>query len=213
MRKLHFKSRLLIFVFFFTSIFTQNVSAQIDRIERERAKDMLKTLVKKIEKEYFDPNLRGIDLKAKEQVALKRIDQAKTLGQAFGIIAQIFLDFNDSHLTFYPPSRAAKFDYGWRAMMIGDACFVNMVKPKSNAHKNGLKAGDQLISVNGFRPTRKEFWKMQYFYYTLSPQMKMKLVVKSPNSTPREVLIDTKITKTKRRVDLTNSNDFSEYIQ
>ena len=198
----------LVSAFFATTSF-----GQIDRIAKGRAKDMLKNVVNQIEKNYHDPNFKGIDLKAKRKEAEKEIDKATSLGQAFGIIAQLLLNFDDSHLTFYPPSRPAKIEYGWRMKMIGDKCFVVAVKPKSDAHKKGLKAGDQIIAVNGFRPTRKEMWKMEYFYYILNPQTRLKLAVASPGGAPRQLVINTKITKLNRIIDLTSSTGFSEYLR
>jgi carboxyl-terminal processing protease len=124
------------------------------------------------------------------------------MGQAFGIIAQAVLELNDSHTTFYPPSRSAKFEYGWRWQMIGDKCFVTAVKPKSDAEKQGLKAGDEVLEVEGFRPNRKEMWKMDYYYNALSPRQGLKLKVKSPDGEPRELNIAAKVTQLRASLDL-----------
>jgi carboxyl-terminal processing protease len=205
-----------IFAFTFLALFflsVQNVSAQLDRIEKDRAKGMLKEVVNQIESNYYDPNFRGIDLKAKEKEAIEKINNATSLGQAFGIIAQVLLDFEDSHTFFIPPARAAKIEYGWKMQMIDDKAFVYAVKPKSDAHEKGLKAGDLVLSVNGFRPTRKDLWKMDYYYYSINPQTKMKMLIQSPGNEPREIIIDTKVVQTKRVVDLTDSIDFNSFIR
>ena len=213
MKKMYYKT---IFVFALLLIFHlagQVSFAQLDRIERGRAKDMLKTVVKKVEKKYYDPELRGLDLDARVKAAEDKIDKAATLGQAFGIIAQVLLDFNDSHTSFIPPRRAVKFEYGWNMTMIGDKCYIFAVKPKSDAHKKGLKAGDLVLSVNGFRPNRSELWKMNYFYYQLNPQAGMKLVVQSPGEKPREIITKTKINKITRRLNVNNSIDLNEILR
>ncbi|MCB1025011.1 MAG: PDZ domain-containing protein, partial [Acidobacteria bacterium] len=207
-------SRSLIFsIIAFFLLSNQSTFGQFDRIERGRVKDMLKTVVKQIEKNYYDPNFHGIDLEAREKLANEKLDNATSLGQAFGIIAQLFLDFNDSHLVFYPPDRAMTIEYGWRIIMVGDKCFVSAVKPESDAHKKGLKTGDQVLSVNGFRPTRNEMWKMEYFYYALSPQSKVNLAVQSPNEEPRELIVETKVKNLKRVTDLTSDMGINEYLR
>ena len=191
----------------------QNTFAQIDRIEKDRAKAMLRNVVNDIEDNYYDSNYKGLDLKAKEKAAMERIGKSKTLGEAFGIIAQVLLDFEDSHTFFVPPSRPVKIEYGWKMQMIGDKAFIYAVKPKSDAHKKGLRTGDMIISVNGFRPTRKDLWKINYYYYSINPQTKMQLVVQSPDGKNKTLVINTKIKKTKRVVDLTQSIDFSDFLR
>lgn len=213
MKKIYYKTTLVFALLLVFHLAGQVSFAQLDGIERGRAKDMLKTVAKQVEKKYYDPQLRGIDLDAKVKAAEDKIDKAANLGQAFGIIAQVLLDFNDSHTSFIPPRRAVKFEYGWNTIMIGDKCYIFAVKPKSDAHKKGLKAGDLVLSVNGFSPNRSELWKMNYFYYQLNPQAAMKLVVQSPGEKPKEIITQTKINKITRRLNVNNSVDLSEILR
>lgn len=181
-------------------LFTTNsyVAQSLDRIERGRAKDMLNTIKKEIKSNYYDPTFHGIDLDARFKIAEEKLDKAASLGQAFGIIAQAVLELNDSHTIFFPPSRAAKFEYGWRMQMIGEKCFVTAVKPKSDAAAKGLKIGDEVLSVEGFRPTRKEMWKINYYYNALSPRLGLNIKVQSPGAKePRELNIAAKVTQLK----------------
>lgn len=185
-------------------IFSVNLSfaQKLDSLERGRAKDMLNAIKSEIKSKYFDPTFRGIDLDTRFKAASESIDKATSMGQAFGIIAQVVLELNDSHTTFIPPSRAAKFEYGWRWQMIGDKCIVTAVKPKSDADKQGLKIGDEVLEVEGFRPNRKEMWKIDYYYYSLSPRAGLKLKVKSPDGEPRELNIAAKVTQLKASLSL-----------
>ena len=187
----------VIFVIFLSSAAISN-SQTLDRIERGRAKDMLNAVKSEIKSKYYDPTFHGIDIDARFKIAGEKLDSATSLGQAFGIIAQAVLELNDSHTTFFPPSRAAKFEYGWRMQMIGDRCFVTAVKPKSDAEKQGLKIGDEILSIEGFRPNRKEMWKINYYYNALSPRAGLNLKVQSPDARePRELNIASKVTKIK----------------
>lgn len=169
---------------------------KMDRIERERMKDMLKNIKKQVEKNYYDPNFKGIDLEARFKQAEERLKQVETTGQAFGVIAQVLIEFNDSHLYFSPPATNLDIEYGWRMLMVGDNCYIYTVKPETDAAAKGLKPGDQILSIEGFRPTRSELWKMNYYYNVLSKRQKMRMTVLSPGAAqPRELEIESKIKK------------------
>ncbi|MCO6509908.1 MAG: PDZ domain-containing protein [Aridibacter famidurans] len=186
---------------------------QLDSIDKGRAKDMLTNVVKSLKKNYYDPNLRGLDIDAKVSSAMERIDNAKSLAEAFGIIGQVLLDFDDSHTRFYPPTRAVKFEYGWKLRMVGEKCFVISVMPGSDAEKAGLKTGDEVLALNNFRPNRRDLSKMMYYYYAINPQAQVALTVKSPSGETRQVLSKTKINKRPRFLNLTSSIDWNEYYR
>lgn len=197
MKILRLSSFLLLTVFCVFSIF-QSVAAQpkMDRIEKERVKSMLKNIKNAVKKEYYDPNFHGIDIEARFKAAEERLDQVTTLGQALGVIAQVLLDFNDSHLYFLPPATNLDVEYGWRMQMFGENCFVTQVKPKSDAEAKGLKVGDQILSIEGFRPTRKDLWKINYYFNIISKRPGLRLSVLSPrDEQPRELQIESKIKK------------------
>lgn len=171
------------------------VSAQgLDRFDRDNARAMLTAMKDDLKKNYYDPTLKGVNLDERFKQAEEQIKNATTRDQLMVIVAQTMLDFNDSHTFFVPPARAAKIQYGWEMRMIGEAAFVTAVKPKSDAEAKGLKPGDEVLAVDGYRPTRDNMWKMSYRYYTLMPARGMKLVVKSPaDSQPRDIEVLAKI--------------------
>lgn len=198
----------------FVGLTQQPLRAQaFDRIERERAETMLNVIKGEIKKNYYDANYRGIDVDARFKVAEEKIKQATTLGQAFGVIAQALLDFNDSHTFFQPPPRPVRVEYGWQMQAIGNECYVSAVKPGSDAEAKGLKPGDLLISIDGFKPSRKELWKMEYFYYTLSPRPGMRLIVQSPGQQPRELEVLAKVKQGKRVLNLSSTIDLNDLIR
>ncbi|HKP68901.1 MAG TPA: S41 family peptidase [Pyrinomonadaceae bacterium] len=185
-----------------------------DRIERERFKSMLNNIKNAVKKNYYDTNYHGIDVDARFQKAQARLDEVTSTGQANAVIAQALIDFNDSHLYYLPPPTTVDVQYGFRIKMIGDGAFVTSVKPKSDAEKKGLKAGDRILSFEGFNPSRKELWKMIYFYYTLSPRTKVRLGVVHANSTePVEIEVAAKMTQKKRTLDLTNYFDVNDLLR
>ena len=162
--------------------------------DRDNAEAMLRAAKEDLKKYYYDSSLRGIDLEAKFNEAEEKLKQANTRDQLVIVIAQALLDLNDSHTFFVPPSRAAKVQYGWEMQMIGENAYVTAVKPRSDAEAKGLKPGDEILAVDGFRPNRDNMWKMYYRYYALMPARSIRLVVKSPGaSESKEVDVLAKI--------------------
>jgi carboxyl-terminal processing protease len=183
----------------------------LNRIERERAQTMLGVIKGELKKNYYDPNFKGVDIEARFKQADEKLKQATSLGQAFGIVAQALLDLNDSHTVFVPPSRPVRIQHGWRMQMIGDKAYIVAVRPGSNAEKQGLKRGDLVLSVENFRPTRKELWKMDYYYHTLSPRPGLRVVVQSPGGEPRQLDIAANVKQEKTVMNL--FSDFNELIR
>lgn len=175
----------------------------LSNYDREAGRQMLQMIRLDIEKDYYDPSFRGINLQERFSQADERIKNAKSNGEIFGVIAQALLDFDDSHLFFIPPGRVASVEYGWQMQAIGDKCYVIAVKPGSDAEAKGLKRGDLILSIDGFTPTREVMWKMQYYYYTLRPKPGMRLVVQSPESAPRQLDVLAKIQQGKKQLNLT----------
>jgi len=165
-------------------------------------RNVLKVIKKDIEKRYYDPTFRGIDLDDQFKKAEEKINSATSSSQVLGIIAEAVLALNDSHTKFYPPERANRIEYGWQMQMIGDNCYVVAVKPGSDAEAKGLTIGDHIMSIDGFAPTRDIMWKMQYAYYTVRPRRGMQLVVQGPNGQRRQLDVMAKITQRPRQLSL-----------
>ncbi|MBA3805548.1 MAG: PDZ domain-containing protein [Acidobacteria bacterium] len=187
--------------------------AQSARLERERGHVMLNSIKAEIKSNYYDPTFRGMDLDARFKEADEKIKTATSISEIFGIIAQAVVDLEDSHTLFLPPERASRTEYGWRVQMIGAKCYIVAVQPGSDAEAKGLKPGDQVLSLNGYTPTRDDLWKMQYTYYALKPQTSLQFVVQSPGGQPRELEVMSKVTTRKRVLDLTGSGATTDVNQ
>lgn len=169
--------------------------------DRDNAQAMLKAAKEDIKKNYYDPTFRGIDIETRFKEAEQKLKTATTRDQLMIIVAQTMLEFNDSHTFFLPPTRAARFEYGWEMLVIGDKTFITAVKPKSDAEAKGVKPGDRIVAVDGYAPSRDNLWKMYYRYYTLMPTRSIKLSLQSPGETePRPVEVLAKVTPGKAAV-------------
>lgn len=153
---------------------------------RNRGLEILSEVKAMVEEKYYDPSYHGIDLEKSFKTAREEIKKSERNGQVYGIIAQFLLDFDDSHLFFLPPDRVLSVDYGFKMKMIGDSCYVSAVKKGSDAEAQGVKPGDLIYSLETFEPTRESLWKLQYFYYRLSPQPVVRLVIQNPDKTLRQ---------------------------
>jgi len=188
-------------------IISQSISSQ----DRDRGIIMLKAARDDIRKNYYDPAFRGIDLDARTKLAEERIKQAKSNGEMFGIIAQMLLEFNDSHTVFVPPPRSARIEYGWQVQTFGDDCYVIAVKAKSDAEAKGLKPGDKVIKIDGISPNRSNLWIYNYLYNALSPRPVVNVEVQSPGEQPRQLELKAKIQNGKKVFDLTDTFDLNAY--
>jgi C-terminal processing protease CtpA/Prc len=194
----------------FRSTYSQSLS-----LDRDRGHNVLENIKNDIKKNYFDPQFRGIDLEARFKIADEKIKQATGLGQIFGIIAQVLVEFNDSHTRFLPPQWSAQTEYGWQMQIIGDKCYVTAVKPGSDAELKGLKAGDVIHAVNKYRPTRDTLKTLRYIYYTLSPQKGLQVVAQSPGGEPRQLDLMAKVRQGKQVINLTEigESDINDFIR
>lgn len=158
---------------------------QISKLDRGRAEDILDITVKEVKKHYYDPALHGLDLEARAKEAKTRIADAQSLGQAFTAIGWMLDGLNDSHTYFIPPMHTIRTEYGWRMQMIGDSCFVTQVRPGSDAESKGLKRGDQVTEVNGFRLMRADYAKYEYVFNILRPLPGLHVAVRLPDGAQR----------------------------
>ena len=175
------------------------------KAEREQARAMLSTLKHELQKNYYDPTFHGMDLEGRFKAANEKLDQAVSLAQLLGIVGQVLLDLNDSHTFFLPPGRTYQTDYGWQMQAIGDRVFVVAVKPGSDAEAKGLKAGDEVYSVDGLQPTRDNMWKLRYLYQAIRPRPGMRVIVLRPDGKQDQLDVAARIRQGKKLLDLTAS--------
>jgi C-terminal processing protease CtpA/Prc len=190
--------------------------AQSVSLDRDRSRTMLNTIKDEIKKNYYDPNYHGLDLETHFKAVDEKLKQANNLDQMFSLIGQALMDFEDSHTVFFPPQRTGRTDYGWKMQLIGDEVYVTAVKPKSDAEKKGLKPGDRIAALGGYKLTRDSLRKLLYIYYVLRPQPGMRLMVQVPNEAePRQVDVVAKIEHGKQVLDLseTGDTDIGDFIR
>ena len=182
-------------------------------LQRDEALRMLKDVDEKVSKEYYDATYHGLNLDARYKEAEQKISEAQSLSDAFGVIAWFLDALNDSHTFFVPPRRPFLVEDGWEAGFIGDTCMITAVKEGSDAASKGLKPGDQLMAIEGFRPSRTNWWKLTYAFHSLSPRSGIKLTVVSPGSQPRDLTAMSTVHELPRKYDWRNGIDVWNVIR
>jgi C-terminal processing protease CtpA/Prc len=187
--------------FLFTALLLASLSParaqSLGPYDRDNARAMLSMVKDDLKSNYYDQTFHGLNLDERFKEAEAKLKLATTRDQLVTIVAQTLVDLNDSHTFLIPPSRAARIEYGWQMQMVGDSCYVTAVKPQSDAESKGLKAGDRIMMIDGFKPTRANFWKMLYRYYALMPARSVRMVVQSPaDPEPRQIDISSKVQET-----------------
>jgi C-terminal processing protease CtpA/Prc len=131
--------------------FAQN----FDRVDRDAAQTMLKDVSNDVSKKYFDANLRGLDWAAQVKKAQENIDKATDMGEAIAQIAGLLQLLHDSHTFFLPPGRANTVEYGWKFKIVGSQTYITEVRAGSDADRQGVHLGDEVLAINGFKVNRE----------------------------------------------------------
>jgi C-terminal processing protease CtpA/Prc len=186
----------------------------MSNLDRNRVLEMLDNVSKDVQKHYYDPELHGLDWDAKVAEAKGRIKKETSLGMAFAYVAWALDGLNDSHTFFLPPQRPLRHDYGFQTEMIGDQCYVTRVRPGSDAEAKGVRAGDEVLAIEGYRPNRQILWKMDYRFRVLRPQPDLQLALRDPAGHQRQVVVTAKIVELKRLTDVAGGGaDFWDLIR
>ena len=211
-----FTRKLLIAAFLAFVVITPITTAQAQKVEgkdRDRGPDMLRIIKDKLKKNYYDPNLRGMDVDLRFKTASDKIKEATSVGQIFGTIAQVLIELDDSHTFFLPPSRSYETEYGWTMKIVGDRCYVATVDKGSDAEAKGVKPGDEVLEAGGYQVNRATLWKLQYLYNTLRPQPGMSVSLRSPNGQERKLDLMAKQIQGRRIINLTDYNEWMNIVR
>ena len=158
--------------------------------ERNQVEVMLSQVARDVPKHYYDPKLHGVDWQAKISQAREQIKQEKSLNLAMAHVAAALDSLNDSHTYLIPPSRPYTLDHGWTIQMIGDKCYVTRVRPNGDADTHGVKPGDQLVAINGYRIGRENLRKIEYAFNILRPLPELTVTLRDPQGAMRKAVLE-----------------------
>ncbi len=159
---------------------------------RNMFRDWLDAMKDAIKEDYYDSKYHGIDLDARFNEAKAQIKSLNYDWQMFQVLAQVLMDFNDSHTYLVLPKRKDHFDYGFNMQIVGADCLVTAVTKGSDAEKAGLQVGDTIIRVGNIEPDRDNLWKILYVLY-LTPPDTLELTVRKDDSPEKTIKVKAKI--------------------
>lgn len=163
--------------------------------ERQQLHTMLKDVDSSIRKHFYDDGLNGVDWDTKVRQTDAILEKSTSAQQALAEIAALVDTLQDAQTIFVPPTRTYRNDYGFLLQIIADHCYVIRVRPGSDAEARGIRAGDQILAVDGYTPTRNNIWRLYYILNLLSPQPLLKLKLADTNGVSREVTISSHVTR------------------
>lgn len=184
---------------------------QYTAVERDQAQAMLRDVADDVKRHYFDP-LALNDWDARVLATKEKIEHSDSINQALSHIAALLDSLNDSHTFFLPPARPYRNDYGFQMQMVGDRCLVTHVRPGSDADMKGVKPGAEIVTVDGYAPTREDVWRMKYLFWILQPQAHLRLVLRDANGARRAVDVAAKFRQSRENTakDMTGGAIFDE---
>ncbi|MBA2683853.1 MAG: hypothetical protein H0U66_05130 [Gemmatimonadaceae bacterium] len=168
--------------------------------------EMLSGVRSEIAENYYDSTFGGVNLAAAYDSASAHIRDAVALSGALGAVAWFALNLNGSHTVFAPPSTTVHVDYGWNMAMFGNACFVVAVKKESDAARQGVRVGDQVLTVAGYAPARANLWQINYLLRVLRPQPTLHATLRDPGGGTRELDLRAKVSQHGVLIDISGAD-------
>lgn len=159
--------------------------------QRHAAQEMFSNVQDELLHNYYDPTFHGLDMKARGQAYAAKLRSAPTLEDALGVIADYLIGLGDSHTYFIPPLYAYQFQYGLDLEMIAGQCFVIAVRPGSDAAAK-LHPGDQVVMLDGYPASPRNFDTLMYEIFDLEPQPKMQMRIRRPDGAIADLVIGSK---------------------
>ena len=165
---------------------------KLTKFQRELAHTMTKLVLDDVKKNYYDPKYHGIDIEARFRQADDKIEQASSFNQVFVAIQWALDALNDSHTHFVGPPRPTRSEYGWQMQMVGAQCLVTAVKAHSDAEKQGLHAGDAIVSLDNYAVGRDNIFALRGFE-DLIPQTSLNVTLRNPDGNKKVLTIQAEI--------------------
>jgi carboxyl-terminal processing protease len=168
------------------------LQTELTKYEKYQISGMLYDAYNDVKKYYYDPKLHGVDWEARYQQYLARIGKTRNLGEGFRLVAAFVGGLKDSHIFFIPPERTNHYYPGYKIELVGNDGFITQLRPNSDAASK-LHIGDQVVMHTGYKLNREDFYDLRYYYTILAPQPSVELVVRSPGSALRKVVVDSRM--------------------
>ncbi len=159
--------------------------------KRAQMQTILKTISRDIEKNFYDPALRGLNWRELTRKARERISSANSEGDMMNSILALVDKLEDPDTFFFLPVRTSR-RFGFKAKAFGEEVRVYQLSQDGAAAAVGLALGDRLNLVNGRKVDRKNF-DLSMLYLRLFPVRLLAITFSRGGEPPRTVGIHGRI--------------------
>lgn len=174
-------------------------------VQRGEMEDVLKIVSADVQKNFYDPKMKGLDWPALTDETRRRIESSNNMGQMILAICSLLAKLDDSHTYFVPPRLTQKADFGFSARAYGNEVLVYEVEKKGPAAKAGLEVGDRIISLNGIAVDRGSIRQILRLLQRVVPTPELEIAAISPDGISRNLHI-------KARMILTQEHQYIESV-
>jgi C-terminal processing protease CtpA/Prc len=164
-----------------------------DRVDLGAARTALRQVRETVLAKYYDPQFHGVVLRAKFGEAEKALASSQTAQQAFAIIARVLESLNDPHTRVYGIRAYQPYEPGWRAFFIGDRCLVTEVMQDSDAAKQGVLVGDELLELEAQVPERLTWDRRLYELAAIDELKSFRMKIRHPDGSLLEATAASKL--------------------
>lgn len=168
---------------------------KMSKIDRDLAKSMLENVSSDVRDHYFDQRLGGLDWTKLVADAEENIASAPNMAFANAQIEGLLERLHDSHTFLILPRNGNVVDYGWQFQIIGKRAYITQVDPGSDAEKQGMRPGDELLTVNGFALERATIEKLKDAMYVYVPGAHVEADLRDQTGKVAHLRIATKVAR------------------
>jgi C-terminal processing protease CtpA/Prc len=165
-------------------------------VQRGEWEDVLKLVSADVQKNFYDPGMKGLDWSALTDETRQRIRASGNVGQMILAVSSLLDRLQDSHTYFIPPRLTAYSDFGFKAKAYGNDVRVYEIDKKGPADKAGLHVGDAILSINGVAVDRSNAQEVLRIVRAVVPSTTLDLTVSSSGAQARTVQIPAHIITT-----------------
>lgn len=141
----------------------------------------LNNIYRDLKKLYYDPQLRGQDMAAHYERALREVEQAGSQQERYAALSNFMDQLDDSHTFYIGYTPVALSDYGFGVRFYGETPIVSGTDEFGAAHKAGLRRGDEIVTFAGRPITRTNYRRIIKNFLAQEPIPVLPLQVRTPS--------------------------------
>jgi len=170
----------------FATLAPQGLAQSVERGEWE---DILKLVSADVQKNFYDPQMKGLNWAKLTEETRERIKNSNNAGPMILAVSALLARLQDSHTYFVPPPLTAQADFGFSARAYAEEVRVYEITKKGPAEKAGLRVGDRILSLNGVPVDRSDVREVLRLVTRVVPATALDVAIASSEPQPQAIHI------------------------